>query len=392
MIAKRQKNLPTTFVISIGHVCPVLFSDRYKFETLPGQRFGVQFGCQIPPLGRIGQYDWGVEITSVNPLKRPTIRDVAAVAGVSKSLVSLAFREPSRVADARLKTILAAAEKLGYVPNMSAQSLSSHTASFVGVVVVDLSNPLQTDLADRVRSELAARDVFALMTTAAPRNRHADYANQVRRTLSAIRDLRPRGLIVVGTLPDMDALMQVSASSRVCVVSAIPSTGEPVHVVRVDDAAGIRLAWDDLLARKATSVTFVGGLGGSVSNRRQTEFILRSATNPAIAIQVVQADYGFDAGRSAAEQMIASGAVPDGVIAHNDMTACGIQAGFVEAGRTPPHIIGFDNTAFSAFPQLALSSIDQHNDQIAAEAVRWLESEEAPGEVLVQPTLIRRAN
>lgn len=350
-----------------------------------------QFGRAHQGIGLVGQYDWGVEVTSVNPLKRPTIRDVAAVAGVSKSLVSLAFREPSRVAESRLEAIRAAADKLGYVPNMSAQSLSSHTASFVGVVVVDLSNPLQTDLADRVRSELASRDVFALMTTAAPRNRHVDYAGQVRRTLSAIRDLRPRGLVVVGTLPDMDALMQVSSSSRVCVVSAIPSTGEPVHVVRVDDAAGIRLAWDDLLAREVTSIAFVGGRGGAVSQRRQTEFALMSARHPEITVEVLSTDYGYTEGKAAGEQLIARGVLPGGVIAHNDMTACGVQAAFVEAGITPPHIVGFDNTAVSGFPQLALSSIDQHNNQIAAEAVRWLESDDPPGEVLVQPTLVHRA-
>lgn len=331
-----------------------------------------------------------MEIGAVNPLKRPTIRDVAAAAGVSKSLVSLAFREPDRVADSSLKVILDTAEKLGYVANLSAQSLSSHHAPFVGVVVVDLNNALQTDLADRVRSELAARDVFALMTTAAPRHRHADYASQVKQTLSAIRDLRPKGLIVVGTLPDMDALMQVSAASRVCVVSAIPSTGHPVHVVRVDDYAGVRLALEEFDRLGAKRLAFIGGGGGAVSKDRATQFSHQLKDFPGFTGTLVEADYGYEAGLAAGRELIASGKTVDGIFVHNDQTAFGVQAAHVESKRAQPHLIGFDNIAMTAFPQLSITSLDQHNGAIAAEAVRWLESDEPAAEVLITPTLVRR--
>lgn len=332
-----------------------------------------------------------MEICAVNPLKRPTIRDVAAAAGVSKSLVSLAFREPERVAEASLKLILEASDKLGYVPNLSAQSLSSHHAPFVGVVVVDLANALQTDLADRVRSELAARDVFALMTTAAPRHRHADYASQVKQTLSAIRDLRPKGLIVVGTLPDMDALMQVSAASRVCVVSAIPSTGHPVHVVRVDDQVGVRLALEEFDRLGTKRLVFVGGAGGAVSHDRAEQFMAQLAEHPGLSGHILEADYGYEAGLEVGRKLIASGEAVDGIFVHNDQTAFGLQAAYVEAKQTAPHLIGFDNIAMAAFPQLAMTSLDQHNGAIAAEAVRWLESDEPASEVLISPTLVRRA-
>lgn len=331
-----------------------------------------------------------MEISAVNPLKRPTIRDVAAAAGVSKSLVSLAFREPDRVAEASLQSILDTAAKLGYVPNLSAQSLSSHHAPFVGVVVVDLLNPLQTDLADRVRSELAARDVFALMTTAAPRHRHADYASQVTQTLSAIRDLRPKGLIVVGTLLDMDALMQVSAASRVCVVSAIPPTAAQVHIVRVDDKAGVKLALDDFERHGCQTLAFVGGGGGAVSASRAALFEQAASKRPGVTAEVFSVDYGFDFGRQIGEQLIASTTQYEGILVHNDQTAFGVQAAYVAAKKPQPRIIGFDNIAATAFPQINITTIDQHNDAIAAEAVRWLESDESPREVLITPTLIDR--
>ena len=57
--------------------------------------------------------------------KRPTIRDVAAEAGVSKSLVSLVYSSPKSVSEKRKVKILQAAEKLGYAPNFLARSLAA---------------------------------------------------------------------------------------------------------------------------------------------------------------------------------------------------------------------------------------------------------------------------
>ena len=52
--------------------------------------------------------------------KRPTIRDVAALAGVSKSLVSLVYSSPEVVSEHRKARVLEAATKLGFSPNFLA--------------------------------------------------------------------------------------------------------------------------------------------------------------------------------------------------------------------------------------------------------------------------------
>lgn len=281
------------------------------------------------------------------------------------------------------------AESLGYVPNLPAQSLSGQHAAFVAVVLVDLLNPLQSDLADRVRTELASRGIFALMTTAAPRKRSGDLGAQVEQTISALADLRPRGVVIVGSLPNMDAIESIPAPTRVCVVSAMPHTPHNVHVVRVDDDHATRLLLDHAVTISAQRVAFVGGEGGLVSQRRLDAFI-REAASRQLDTMVVRADYGYDEGRVAGEQLIASGFAPEAVIAHNDLTAVGVQAAYVEAGLSEPEVMGFDNIGFSAMPQIRLITIDQQNDAIAHEAVRWLLSRDEPTEVLVPPQLVLR--
>lgn len=68
--------------------------------------------------------------------RRPTIRDVAARAGVAAMTVSYAFNQPSRVSDATRARVLEAASELGYRRgNTTARALRSGTTDQLGVVV-----------------------------------------------------------------------------------------------------------------------------------------------------------------------------------------------------------------------------------------------------------------
>ena len=69
------------------------------------------------------------------PASRVTIKDVAALAGVSKGAVSLAFNRKPGLADATRDRIFAAARQLGWAPNLAARSLSSQRVDVVGLAI-----------------------------------------------------------------------------------------------------------------------------------------------------------------------------------------------------------------------------------------------------------------
>src|ERR1700749_4303918 len=85
---------------------------------------------------------------------RPTIRDVAERAGVSKSLVSLVMRGEPMVREEKRLRVQQAADELGYRMNGAARSLSAPRSKTVGVLVADLCNPLLVDIVERARQVL----------------------------------------------------------------------------------------------------------------------------------------------------------------------------------------------------------------------------------------------
>jgi DNA-binding LacI/PurR family transcriptional regulator len=83
--------------------------------------------------------------------RKATIKDVAERAHVSKTAVSFAFNNPSRLSDTTLQAIMAAAEYLGYTPDPSARMLARKKTGAIGVLLPEpidraLENPYYNQL------------------------------------------------------------------------------------------------------------------------------------------------------------------------------------------------------------------------------------------------------
>ena len=139
-------------------------------------------------------------MSTTSKVKRPTIRDVAARAGVSKSLVSLVYSAPQTVSKYRKDLVIKAADELGFSPNFLARSLATDTGNFIGILVADLHNPLFAQIVDQVRAALEAKGEYSFMTSAMLPNVAGEQILDSR-TVSALIDLRPKSVLVVGSIP-----------------------------------------------------------------------------------------------------------------------------------------------------------------------------------------------
>ena len=85
---------------------------------------------------------------------RPTIRDVAAAAGVAVGTASRALNRSGRVSADAVAAVTQAARRLGYEPDAIAQSMRTRSTGVVGLLVSDFANPLYARILGAVEARL----------------------------------------------------------------------------------------------------------------------------------------------------------------------------------------------------------------------------------------------
>lgn len=93
-----------------------------------------------------------------------TIRDVARLADVSVSTVSLALSNPGRVSQKTLERIRTAVEAVGYVADPLAQSLARGRSRLIGLVVGNVGNPFFGDIRRELENYAIEHNHFVLIT------------------------------------------------------------------------------------------------------------------------------------------------------------------------------------------------------------------------------------
>lgn len=325
--------------------------------------------------------------------RRATMKDVADRADVSKSLVSLAFRSPGSVSPHRLARILEAAEGLGFRPNSVARSLNGAREDFVGILMADSRNPVFAEVVDSARRTLADGGRLGLMTSAilpgAARRPRLD-----TEVVSMLGDLQPSGLLVVGSVPGMDRVVETMGGARIVIASARSPRRARTATVRGDDRAGIRLVIDHLVARGHRRIGHIGGAGGPVAVGRAEAFRVAMRERGLEASAVAESDFSERAGHRAASALLDAAEPPTALTAVNDLSAIGAMAAIAERGlRGRVAVTGYDNTYLAALGPIDLTSVDPDNAAIGRRAAELLLAPGTPtGEILIAPALTVRGS
>src|SRR3954454_12429105 len=187
------------------------------------------------------------------PGRRPTISDVAAHAGVSKALVSLALRgEPGPNAGTR-ERVLAAAAALGYRADRTASLLARRRTRQLGVVA-NVRNPFQAELVEDLQ---AAADALGYELALSPLTRtHGE-----PRAIETLLGLRCEALTPLGPVPPSRALADLARGLPVV------SVGRRVRLPGVDavlaaDDQGVRQAFAHLAALGHRVIVHIDGGAG----------------------------------------------------------------------------------------------------------------------------------
>ena len=158
------------------------------------------------------------------------------------------------------------------------------------------------------------------------------------------------------------------------------ATVEPSAAPRVvaDNAAGVRLAVEHLLALGHRRIAHLTGPAGNPLTRERARGFGEALAAHGLGARPewkVAGDYGFGSGHRAARSLLAGGEPPTAVICDNDEMACGLVAEARVMGLAVPDdlsVIGFDDIELSAHVTPALTTVHQQRVEIGAAAARMM--------------------
>ncbi|MFI7616232.1 LacI family DNA-binding transcriptional regulator [Nonomuraea terrae] len=287
------------------------------------------------------------------PRPRPTIRNVAERAGVSKSLVSLVLRGSPHVSEHRRQAVLQAARELGYRPNAVARSLVEGRTHLVGALVADLHNPFYAEFLDGLQESLHGDGLRMLIGNSQWDPAFEDEA------VEAFLELRVDGLVLLGIAPTSETLVEATSYTPAVVVGERDIQLDGVDIVVDDDQLGARMAIDHLVELGHKRIAHIESRRAS----RCEGYLVamrRHALAPYIMVEAAESDE--DGGRAAATALLTRDPRPTAIFAANDVVALGVLSAASELGLRVPEdlsVVGYDNTHLSASHHISLTSVDQ---------------------------------
>ena len=326
--------------------------------------------------------------------KRATIKDVAALAGVSAATVSRALDDHPEISHETKARVRAACAELGYVPNAAARGLTGQATHNIGLVVPDISNPYFSAMATAIEQTAAASGYRVFLSNS---------LRKPEQELRAIENFMARqvdGILISPISPQTQARHRDILGSTPCVYLGV-NHGEDCSYVMADNEAGAYQAARYLLRLGHRDILFLGGRPTSRTRELRVQGFRRALAEAGLEGRELPAPPDVTLLRQwsyeAASELL-KGPLPDAIFAFSDITALKIMEAAEERGVRIPEdvsLVGYDNIAFTALPRIHLTTVSQHKFQQSRIAVeRLLEKIDGSAENtvdLLEPELIIRS-
>jgi len=275
-------------------------------------------------------------------LKRATIRDVAALAGVSIGTASKALNGQGKLRDETRERVAAAARELGFAPNVLARGLLAGRTYTVGVITTDSFGRFSIPVMLGAEDALGAGQISVFMCDT------RDEPERERQYLDMLLSRRVDGLIVAGRR--IEPRPSIGPTPGVPVVYAMTqSMDSDEPAILPDDAGGGRLAAEHLLALGRSRFGHITGPPRFLAARMRARGFadaLAGAGMPFTVNDVLYGEWSEAWGREAARLVMQTTPGVDAIFCGSDQIARGVSDTLRLIGcRVPEDIalVGFDN-------------------------------------------------
>jgi LacI family transcriptional regulator len=262
-----------------------------------------------------------------------TIADLAQAVGVAKSTVSLAFSAPSRVKPETLARILEAAERVGYEPNVFAQSLRTGRHNLVGLLTNDIRSPWHSAFFAAAQGRAIEEGYLVLGATS------LDDAKRELAILAQFRAIRVRGALIT-TSEGISAADIRFAEPGVPVVTFDQKVeGLECDHVSLDHRHATRELTRLLLQTGHTRIGHVCGRRGLWSSDERLEGVREAMADAGLVLEaaaVEAGDFKEDRSQTAALRLLDRADRPTAIVAANAGAAIGTLRAIRQLGLQCP--------------------------------------------------------
>ncbi|MDO5075761.1 LacI family DNA-binding transcriptional regulator [Corynebacterium sp.] len=321
--------------------------------------------------------------------RTPTLKDVAADAGLSVSTVSRALAGHPAISSRTKKIVREAADRLQYRPNAQARALRQSRTNTIGLVIPHLTNPYFAELAAAVQQTALEAGLYTLLGNS------DDDPEQLARVVQIMRDQRVDGIIAVPHAGSERCLAELDAA-LVLVDRELPDV--PATSVSTDPSGGIAAAVELLVGRGYASIGYLAGPQDTSTGAERLQAFRDACHHFGIGEQPVYlGGYREQEGYAGTQQLLQ---VPVSAIIAGDsmMTIGALRAcheGGIRLGRDLG-LVGFDDFAVFQLQNPPLTIIDQQVSEMGKRAVeelqRILQGDSVATTIKLPTTLIVRGS
>jgi LacI family transcriptional regulator len=329
--------------------------------------------------------------------RRPTMREVAALAGVSLATVSRVLSGDERVAADRAERVRDAVRLLGYRRDEAASNLrrADRVSAIVGLVFEDVANPFQAAVLRSIESAVRERGMLTLVGSS-----DAD-ADRERELAEAFFSRRVDGLVVVPAGEDQSYLRaDRDAGVGIVFVDRPPSLLAADAVVS-DNAGGTAAATDHLVAQGHRRIGFLGDaqriFTAAERLRGHREALARHGLPDDPGLRRLEL-HGPEPAARATDALLALDDPPTALITAQNLITIGAVGALRAAGRhRDVALIGFDDLVLADALEPALTVVAQDPVALGRSTAELLlarmDGDDAPPRRIEVPTrLIERGS
>ncbi len=329
--------------------------------------------------------------------KTPTMKDVARLAGVSVQTVSCVVNGTGSISVHTRQRVMRAIDELNYRPDPIARSMRTRQTRLIGLLVLDITNPVHSVIAEAVEAAAHASGYKVILYNV------SNSPERERESLEAVAEGLVDGLVIVNSV-DREQTLRFLAEEQIQSVLIDCETDSTVPTVMVDNLRAGYVATEHLIRLGHRRIAHISGSAPMIISQQRLEGYRRALADYGLnyerVVYLLKAswDWDFASGYRAMRELLADDPRPTAVFASSDQMAIGAYRAIVEAGLRIPQdisVVGFDDIEAAAYATPPLTTIRQPFTDMAASAVATLlklidgQRIEAPSHVLPFELVVR---